>query len=102
MPRENTREDHRLRDAFFTEGKQLAAAGDPAADCWLCHTPIDYEAKPSTTDDSHNLDHAKSWHDYPELRRDPNNFRHAHFHCNTSRGKRAPTPGLGAPMPDWW
>ncbi|MFE2772278.1 HNH endonuclease [Microbacterium resistens] len=96
---------HQLRDEFFEEGKRLDA--DPAtrhlADCWLCRGHIDYTVPQATTPDSHTLDHAKDVETYPELQEDWDNFRHAHFSCNTSRGKRAPnTQGLGEPMPAWW
>lgn len=100
--RTNTREDHRLRDAFFEEGKQLDAAGDPEANCWICRQPIDYVAAPHSTPDSHNLDHFKSVRDYPELQHDPTNFRHSHRKCNRDRGADAPSLGLGEPVPDWW
>jgi len=102
MARTNTRLDHRLRDEFYAEGKALDAAGDPKADCWLCKGRIDYAAPPNTTPESHNLDHAKSVDDYPELQQDPTNFRHSHALCNTQRGKHAPSLGLGEAVPDWW
>lgn len=103
--RTNTRRMHQLRDEFFEEGKRLDA--DPAtrhlADCWLCRGHIDYTVPQATTPDSHTLDHAKDVETYPELQEDWDNFRHAHFSCNSSRGKRAPnTQGLGEPMPAWW
>ena len=107
--RKDTRRMHKLRDEFFEEGKRLDA--DPAtrhlADCSLCPpgpgARIDYTAKPGTTPDSHTLEHAKAVDDFPELQEDPDNFRHAHFSCNSSRGKRALNhQGLGEPMPRWW
>lgn len=101
--RTHTREDQRLRTEFFQEGKALDAAGDSEADCWLCRTRIDYTVDPGTTQDSHTLDHYFPVDDYPELQNDPDNFRHAHFSCNSSRGKReANRNGLGEPMPAWW
>ncbi|WP_439593903.1 hypothetical protein [Microbacterium sp.] len=93
---------HKLRDEFFEEGKRLDAAGDPAANCWLCKQRIDYEAGQGTTPDSHTLDHFHVVDDRPDLQEDPSNFRHAHFNCNSSRGKRTPSPGLGEPAPSWW
>ena len=102
--RPDTRRMKKLRAAFFAEGKRLDA--DPAtrhlANCWLCGHRIDYLAEPSSTPDSHNLDHFKPYADAPELIDDPSNFRHACFVCNTSRGRRAPSPGLGDPLGDWW
>lgn len=101
--RTNSRLSHRLRDEFLEEGRRLAAVGDPAADCWLCHEPVDYVAAPNTTPDSHNLDHYYPVEDYPELQDDPSNFRHAHALCNQSRGKKAPDAGgLGEQVPAWW
>lgn len=102
--RKNTRRMHKLRDEFYLEGKRLDA--DPATRdrslCWLDGQRIDYDAAPGTTPDSHTLDHVKPVEDYPELQEDPTNFRHAHFDCNSSRGKRTPSAGLGEPAPAWW
>lgn len=100
--RTNTRRMHQLRDAFFTEGKTLDANGDPAADCWLCKGRIDYTAPPSSTPDSHNLDHFHTVADRPDLQEDPSGFRHSHTRCNQQRGKSTPSPGLGEPVGDWW
>ncbi len=104
--RTNTRRMHKLRDEFFAEGARLDADPDTRelASCWLCTDRIDYIASPGTTPDSHTLDHYYAVDDYPELQEDPDNFRHAHFDCNSRRGKRAPTTaaGLGTPMPQWW
>jgi len=96
---------HMLRDDYDDDGKRLDA--DPEtrheADCWLCHGRIDYTVPAATTPDSHTLDHAKDVDTYPELQEDPDNFRHCHFNCNSSRGRRAPNDqGLGEPMPAWW
>lgn len=100
--RPDTRRMKRLRLDFFEQGKKLDAAGDPAADCWLCKQPIDYNVEPHTTADSHNLDHYRPYADAPELIDDPTNFRHSHMGCNLSRGKRAPAPGLGEAVGEWW
>lgn len=102
--RTNSRRMHKLRDEFFADGKRLDADPDtrPLSVCWLDGDPIDYVAAPATTPDSHTLDHYFPVEDYPELQEDPDNFRHAHFDCNSRRGKRAPSPGLGEPMPQWW
>lgn len=100
--RTNSRRAHVLRDEFFEEGRRLDAAGDPAANCWLCLGKIDYHVDPNTTSDSHNLDHFYPVADYPELQDDPANARHSHMLCNQSRGKKAPSPGLGEQVPDWW
>lgn len=94
----------RLRAAFLEEGRRLDA--DPTtrhlADCWLCGQRIAYDVPPGTTPDSHNLDHLHPVSTHPELQEDPSGFRHAHFQCNASRGNRAPSPGLGDPIADWW
>ena len=106
MARTNTRRMHVLRDEFFAEGKAQSESPDPdvrvLSDCWLCRSPIDYVAQPHTTSDSHNLDHYFAVDDRPELQEDWDNFRHSHMTCNTSRGKRTPSAGLGEEMPDWW
>ena len=94
----------KLRAAFFAEGRRLDA--DPKtrdqANCWLCKQRIDYTVDPHTTPDSHNLDHYVTVHDNPDLQADPSNFRHSHMLCNLSRGHRAPSPGLGDHVGDWW
>ncbi len=100
--RTNTRNMHRLRDAFFEEGRRLDAEGDSSANCWMDGQRIDYSAAPGSTPDSHNLDHYFSVADHPELQEDPTNFRHAHTLCNGTRGKDGPSLGLGEAVPDWW
>lgn len=91
-----------LRQAFFDEGRALADAGDPEADCWLCRLPIDYDLDPGTDPHSHNLDHYYPVADYPDLELDPSNFRHAHQLCNQMRSNNGPSVGLGEQVPDWW
>ena len=103
--RTHSRLDQQQRTEFFEEGRRLDA--DPAtrdeAGCWLCRTRIDYTQPPGTTPDSHTLDHFYPVEDSPHLQNEPTNFRHAHFSCNSSRGKRGGTEhGLGEPMPAWW
>lgn len=103
--RTHTREDQRQRTEFFQEGKALDAdqATRHFADCWLCRTRIDYDVDPGTTQDSHTLDHYYPVDSHPELQNEPTNFRHAHFNCNSSRGKgERITHGLGEPIADWW
>jgi hypothetical protein len=100
--RTNTRRMKTLRAEFFAEGKRLDAAGDPAADCWLCKQRIDYDVDPGTTAASHNLDHYFTVVEHPELQEDPTNFRHSHKECNGERGDRSPLLGLGDAVPDWW
>lgn len=98
----STRRMNRLRDEFFREGKQLDAAGDPAADCWICLQPIDYSVRAGTTDDSHELDHYYPVSSHPQLQEDPANFRHSHRLCNLLRSKGAPEPELGIPSQVWF
>ena len=102
--RVDTRNMKRLRAEFFADGKLLDADPDTRhlADCWLCKQHIDYNVEPHTTPDSHNLDHAVTYSDAPELLEDPTNFRHSHRTCNEARGASAPSVGLGEPVADWW
>lgn len=55
------------------------------APCWLCGMPIDYAAKPNTTDDSYNLDHYYPVSKRPDLQEDPAGFRPSHTSCNGLR-----------------
>lgn len=91
----------RLRADFYQEGRTLDAQGSPDARCWICGQRIDYDARPSSTDQSHELDHFHTVADRPDLQEDPTNFRHAHRACNRKRGRGAPTRGLGQPI-TWW
>lgn len=100
--RKSTRLMNKLRAEFFAQGKRLDAAGDPAANCWLCKQPVDYDVAPGTTPESHNLDHYHTVDEHPELQEDPTNFRHAHRECNQVRSNKTPTAGLGEAVADWW
>ncbi len=105
--RVDTRRMKKLRNDFFEQGKKDSLSRDPdirdRSKCWLCRDSIDYTAKPGTTPNSHELDHAHPVDDRPDLQEDADNFRHSHSSCNGSRGKRAPnTQGLGEPVPAWW
>lgn len=84
--RDNGAVMRKLKARFFEEGKALDAAGDPAANCWICGGRIDYSVTPGSTDYSHNLDHFYPVSRYPDLQRDPANFRHSHRVCNYRRG----------------
>lgn len=99
--RVSTRRMNTLRTEFFEQGKQLDAAGDTTANCWLCGMAIDYTIPANTTPDSHNLDHYYTVRDHEELQEDPANFRHSHAACNVERGADAPLPGLGALSRAW-
>lgn len=99
----HTRRLQLLKDEFFAEGVRLDAAGDPAADCWLCGQRIAYDVPPGSTGDSHNLDHYYPVSDYPDRQDDPSGWRHSHAKCNQVRGRNAPTHGgLGKSVPSWW
>lgn len=102
--RVDSRRMKRLRSEFFEDGKRLDADPDTRdrANCWLCRTRIDYTVPPGSTPDSHNMDHYVTVDERPDLQEDPSNFRHSHASCNEARGKRAPSPGLGEPVPAWW
>lgn len=104
MARVDTRRMKGLRTAFFNEGKRLDADPDTRelANCWLCKQRIDYTVDPHTTPDSHNLDHRTPVSIDPSLAEDVTGFRHSHMRCNLHRGNRAPSPGLGEAIPDWF
>lgn len=100
--RPHTRAFEKHKQEFFELGKQQAAEGNPQADCWICHKPIDYTARPGTTDLSHELDHYYPYSLYPDLIDDPANFRHAHKKCNRERGNGQPVKSIGDVIPCWW
>ncbi|UFU03451.1 hypothetical protein LQF12_02235 [Ruania suaedae] len=104
MARVDSRAMKAGRAAFFEEGARLDA--DPAtrhlANCWLCKQRIAYDVEPNTTPDSHNLDHFHTVDERPDLQYDRTNWRHSHAGCNSSRGNRAPSIGLGEEVAAWW
>lgn len=100
--RPHTRAFERHKQEFFEAGKRLDAEGDPAADCWICHKRIDYSVPPSSSDQSHELDHYYPYSLYPELVDDPANFRHSHRRCNRERGNGQPKMNLGEVIAAWW
>ena len=69
--------------------------------CWLCGMPIDYAAKPNTSDDSFNLDHLYPVRKRPDLQDDPAGFRPSHTSCNNLRGNRDPAAPLGNLSRQW-
>lgn len=104
--RKNTRRMNKLRTEFFDEGKRLDA-NPKTRHLSVCTYPgcgqrIDYSVPAASTPDSHTLEHIKSVEDFPELQEDPDNFAHMHFNCNSSKGNRAASLGLGEQVPDWW
>lgn len=104
LARVDSRRMKRLRREFFEDGRRLDANPDTRhlADCWICKQRIDYLAEPHTTPDSHNLDHRTPVSIDPSLAEDVTGFRHSHMRCNLHRGNRAPSPGLGEAIPDWF
>jgi hypothetical protein len=105
--RKETRRMGLLRKTFYEEGREASRSPNKekraSSYCWLDNTPINYDVAPSSTPDSHNLDHYFSVDEHPELQEDPSNFRHAHFLCNIKRGKKTVDGGgLGEPVDPWW
>ena len=102
--RTHNREDQRQRTEFIRSGQAARRGpGDPPpVGVLICTLRIDCEQAPGTTTDSHTLDHYYPVEDFPVLQNEPDNFRHAHFDCNSSRGKGDAERGLGEPMPAWW
>lgn len=100
--RTSTRAFKKAKEEFFEEGKRLDAMGDPAADCWICGKRIDYKTPPSTSPESHELDHYFPVSIYPELQDDPAGFRHSHKKCNGERGNGQPKLDMGEIIPQWW
>jgi 5-methylcytosine-specific restriction endonuclease McrA len=94
--RVSTRAFQKRRDEFFEQGQRENAP------CWLCGQPIDYSAKPGSTDDSHELDHYVPVSVDPTLQYDPANFRHAHKICNVLRSNKPPKLSLGIHSRQWY
>ena len=69
--------------------------------CVHCGQPIDYEAQPSTTDDSYEPDHRVTVESHPEYALLPENVQPSHKKCNRSRGNRAGINNLGRRTRDW-
>lgn len=68
--------------------------------CARCGQRIDYEL-PRWHPQSCHAGHIKSWHDFPELRVDPQNFQPEHKLCNETAGKDGAPVGLGTTSEDW-
>ena len=93
-PRGSTRWQ-RMRLECYARDK---AAG---ARCVHCGQPIDYDAKPSSTDDSYEPDHRIDVARHPELAFVPENVQPSHKRCNRARGNRAGINQLGRRTRDW-
>jgi 5-methylcytosine-specific restriction endonuclease McrA len=97
VARTNSRNMHKLRDAFKAESRADNAV------CWLCKLPIDYAAAWDDwdNDDRFQLDHLHPVSTHPELQEDPDGFRPSHAGCNNARSNKAPSAGLGVPSRQW-
>jgi len=71
------------------------------APCHLCHQPIDYSLKPSSTPDAYEPDHLRDVDTHPELALLPENVAPSHRRCNRARGKKAGVNELGNRSRDW-
>ena len=69
--------------------------------CVHCGQPIDYTAKPSTTDDSYEPDHRVPVGNHPEYALLPENVQASHKKCNRARGSRAGINNLGRRTRNW-
>lgn len=71
------------------------------ARCVHCHQPINYNVKPSSTDDSYEPDHRLDVSTHPELAFIPENVQPSHRRCNRARGNKAGINNLGNKTRDW-
>lgn len=69
--------------------------------CVHCGQPINYNVKPSSTDDSYEPDHRLTVESHPEYALLPENVQPAHRRCNRARGQRAGLNNLGKRTRDW-
>ena len=69
--------------------------------CVHCRQSINYDVKPSSTDDSYEPDHRFPVKSHPELAYMPENIQPSHRKCNRSRGDRAGINHLGNRTRDW-
>ena len=72
-----------------------------AAVCVHCGQPINYNVKPSSTDDSYEPDHRVPVENHPEYALLPENVQPSHRRCNRARGKKAGINNLGKRTRDW-
>lgn len=93
-PKWGGRRSQQVTAAFKAECEAVNAV------CWLCHQPIDYQAR-SGTMNAFELDHYHPRSDYPELAWEESNFRPSHASCNRSRGKKG-APALLGPLTASW
>ena len=69
--------------------------------CVHCGQPINYDVKPSSTDDSYEPDHRVPVETHPEYALLPENVQPSHRRCNRARGKKAGINNLGKRTRDW-
>lgn len=69
--------------------------------CVHCGQPIDYRAKPSSTDNSYEPDHRIDVASHPEYAFLPENVQPSHRRCNRARGRKAGINNLGRRTRDW-
>ena len=69
--------------------------------CVHCGQPIDYKARPSSTDDSYEPDHKIPVETHPEYALLSENVQPSHKKCNRARGSRAGINNLGRRTRDW-
>lgn len=85
----------RLRLECYKRDKERNAV------CVHCGQPIDYSARPSSTDNSYEPDHRLTVEQHPELALLPENIQPSHRRCNRARGKKAGIDNLGRRTRDW-
>lgn len=78
------------------------------APCWICAQrkdgglgPIDYRAKPSSTDLSYEPDHYYPRARFPELALDLTNIRACHRKCNRARQDKSVMDPIGNGSMSW-
>lgn len=71
------------------------------ARCVHCGQPINYNVKPSSTDDAYEPDHRIPVETHPELALVPENVQPSHRRCNRARGTKAGINNLGKRTRDW-
>lgn len=71
------------------------------APCHICGRPVDYGARPSTTDDSWEPDHVIPVAAHPELELDLGNIKASHKRCNAAKKAKACVNELGNRSREW-
>ena len=71
------------------------------ARCVHCGQPINYNVRPSSTDDSYEPDHKIDVSTHPEYAFIPENVQPSHRRCNRARGNKAGINNLGNNTRNW-